>query len=360
MAYPGQNVTATTPWYVGDTGAHWMSPQQYTGLATSTGRGGADIEQLYRSQQVGRGAPGSAAEMTAALGMGFSNWQQQQQGGGGGAPQGPYGGGGGFNPGGVPQGPLGSATGTPQSVEQARQMAFQGTLDPWIGQFDNDPKFQELFGRTQDIAMGRNQLNYDPLRAEASDQAAGAAGASQRDLRAGMANRGLRVSPGAMYATQAPIRRDLGTAHRRIGFQESQAQMAREDSARSAASGMYSMAGQNRANAWNARLGQLGQMQEVTGGGGSFRAGSRQPTVPNMYDQYFASMAKHGMGPGGGAGGGAGGTGGSGGVGGPGGGDVNQYGMTKNQYLSYLKKGGYSSPGPTDKGSLYKPRGEWG
>jgi len=97
--YQGQNTSPVLPWYVGGTGAHWMSPNQYTGLVTSTGRGGADIEQMYRSQQVGRGAPGSAAEMTRATTMGFSNWQQQQQGGGG------------FNPGGAPQGPFNAGGG---------------------------------------------------------------------------------------------------------------------------------------------------------------------------------------------------------------------------------------------------------
>jgi len=269
--YQGQNTSPVLPWYVGGTGAHWMSPNQYTGLVTSTGRGGADIEQMYRSQQVGRGAPGSAAEMTRATTMGFSNWQQQQQGGGGfnpgGAPQGPFNAGGGG--GGAPQGPYGSfGSGTPSSVEQARQMAFQGTLDPWRNFYANAPGFQNVLQREQDIGMGQNLLNYDPLRAEAADQAAGAARSSMSSLQAGMSSRGLRASPGAMNAAQAPIRRDLGSAYRRIGFQESQDNMARQTAARGAVSNMWGQQQQNIAGSSMARLGELGKMQEVTGGGG--------------------------------------------------------------------------------------------
>jgi len=132
--------------------------------------------------------------------------------------------------------------------------------------------------------MGQNLLNYDPLRAEAADQAAGAARSSMSSLQAGMSGRGLRASPGAMNAAQAPIRRDLGSAYRRIGFQESQDNMARQTAARGAVSNMWGQQQQNIAGSSMARLGELGKMQEVTGGGGGgFTAlGGGSPTARGL------------------------------------------------------------------------------
>ena len=168
--------------------------------------------------------------------------------------------------GGAPQGPYGAyMSGTPDNLDEGREMAYAGTLDPWRDFYKNAGSFQDVLRREVAIAGGQDRLNYDPLRAEAADQAARAAQiqGQRGQMQANRAN--LNYGVGSQYQATAPIREAYGKSLRDIGFQESRDQRAMEQAARAQVANLWQQQLGAVAPASSARLNQLNMLEETSG-----------------------------------------------------------------------------------------------